>query len=103
MKRINLLILVYKMERKGSIKMQNIIKKIKKMDKKIIKLIDIGQWIFFLICLLGIAVLFVHYKLYISAELYKIGIQVFKIGIIGVVSVIVCSCGLWIIKEEMHK
>ena len=103
MKRINLLILVYKMERKGSIKMQNIIKKIKKMDKKIIKLIDIGQWIFFLICLLGIAVLFVHYKLYISAELYKIGIQVFKIWIIGVISVIVCSCGLWIVKEEMHK
>lgn len=83
--------------------MQNIIKKIKKMDKKIIKLIDIGQWIFFLICLLGIAVLFVHYKLYISAELYKIGIQVFKIGIIGVISVIVCSCSLWIVKEEMHK
>ena len=83
--------------------MQNIIKKIKKMDKKIIKLIDIGQWIFFLICLLGIAVLFVHYKLYISAELYKIGIQVFKIWIIGVISVIVCSCGLWIVKEEMHK
>ena len=83
--------------------MQNIIKKIKRMDKKIIKLIDIGQWIFFLVCLLGIAVLFVHYKLYISAELYKIGIQVFKIGIIGVVSVIVCSFVLWIIKEEMHK
>ena len=80
-----------------------LIKKIKKMDKKIIKLIDIGQWIFFLICLLGIAILFVHYKLYISAELYKIGIQVFKIGIIGVISVIVCSCGLWIVKEEMHK
>lgn len=88
---------------KGMNKMQNIINKIKKMDKKIVRLIDIGQWIFFLVSIVGIIVLLVHYKLYISAELYQIGIQIFKIGIIGVVSVIVCSCGLWIIKEEMHK
>lgn len=83
--------------------MQSIIRKIKNMDKKIIKLIDIGQWIFFLVCLLGVAVLFVHYKLYISAELYKIGIQIFKLGIIGAISVIICSCGLWIVKVEMNK
>ena len=83
--------------------MQNIIKKIKRMDKKIIKLIDIGQWIFFLICLLGIAVLFVHYKLYIWAELFNIGIHIFNFGLIGVISVFVWSCGLWIVKEEMHK
>lgn len=80
--------------------MQNIIKKIKKMDKKIIKLIDIGQWVFFLISLLGVIILFVHYKLYISAELYYIGIEIFKIGIIGVISVLGCSCGLWLIKEK---
>lgn len=80
--------------------MQSIIKKIKKMDKKIVKMINIGQWIFFLISLMGVAILFIHYKLYISAELYYVGIEVFKIGIIGVVSVIGCSCTLWLIKEK---
>lgn len=80
--------------------MQNIIKKIKKMDKKIIKMINIGQWIFFLISLIGVVILFIHYKLYISAELYYVGIEVFKLGIIGVVSVIACSCTLWLVKEK---
>lgn len=80
--------------------MQSIIKKIKKMDKKIVKMINIGQWIFFLISLMGVAILFIHYKLYISAELYYVGIEVFKLGIIGVVSVIACSCTLWLIKEK---
>jgi len=64
--------------------MQSIIKKIKKMDKKIVKMINIGQWIFFLISLMGVAILLIHYKLYISAELYYVGIEVFKLGIIGV-------------------
>lgn len=73
---------------------------IKKMDKKIVRLIDIGQWIFFLISMLGVILLFIHYKLYISANLYYIGIEIFKIGIIGVVSVIGCSCGLWLVKEK---
>ena len=81
--------------------MLNIVNKLKGMDKKIIKMIDIGQMIFFCISLLGVAILLVHYKLYISAELYQIGIQIFKIGVIGAVSVIVCSCGLWIVKQEM--
>lgn len=80
--------------------MQNIIKKIKKMDKKIIKMINIGQWIFFLISLIGVVILFIHYKLYISAELYYVGIEVFKLGIIGVISVIACSCTLWLVKEK---
>ena len=79
---------------------QNIFNKLKGMDKKIIKLIDIGQMIFFLISLLGMVVLFIHYKLYISAELFQIGIEIFKIGIIGAISVIMCSCGLWMIKQE---
>lgn len=81
---------------------QNIVNKLKGMDKKIIRLIDIGQMIFFLVSLLGIAILLIHYKLYISAELYQIGIEIFKIGIIGAISVVGCSCGLWIIKQEMR-
>ncbi len=81
--------------------MQNMINKLKGMDKEILRLIDIGQMIFFLVSLLGVAILFVHYKLYISAELYEIGVEVFKIGVIGAVSVVVCSCGLWIVKGEM--
>ncbi len=83
--------------------MQNIINKIKKMDKKIIKLIDIGLWISFLLSCLGIILLLIHYKIYISAELYYIGIEVFKLGIIGAVSIIVCGYGLWIIKDEFFK
>ena len=49
---------------------------------------------------MGVAILLIHYKLYISAELYYVGIEVFKLGIIGVVSVIACSCTLWLIKEK---
>ena len=81
--------------------MQNIINKFKNMDKKIVKLIDIGLWISFLVSVLGLIILLIHYKVYISAELYYIGIEIFKIGIIGAVSVIVCSCSLWLIKEKM--
>ena len=62
--------------------MQDIIKKIKRMDKKIIKIVDIGLWISFLISVLGIIVLGVHYKMYISAELYYIGIEIFNIPFI---------------------
>ena len=81
--------------------MLNSLKKIKQMDKEILNLINLGQMIFFFVSLLGLLVLLVHYKLYISAELYLIGLQIFKIGIIGAISVIVCGCGLWLIKEEM--
>ncbi len=82
--------------------MQNIINKIKNMDKKIIKIVDIGLWISFLVSLLGVVLLLIHYKLYISAEIYYIGIEVFKMGLIGAVSLIVCSCGLWLVKEQMR-
>ena len=85
----------------GFMDMQNMINKLKGMDKEILILVDIGQMIFFLVSLLGVAILFVHYKLYISAELYEIGVEVFKIGVIGAISVVVCSCGLWIVKGEM--
>ena len=71
------------------------------MDKKIVKLIDIGLWISFLVSVLGLIILLIHYKVYISAELYYIGIEIFKIGIIGAVSVIVCSCSLWLINVMM--
>lgn len=83
--------------------MQNIINKIKRMDKKIIKIVDIGLWISFLISVLGVIVLGIHYKMYISAELYYIGIEIFKLGLIGAVSLIVCSCGLWLVKDEFFK
>lgn len=83
--------------------MQNIINKIKNMDKKIVKLVDIGLWISFLVSTMGVILLMIHYKLYISAEFYYIGIEVFKLGIIGAVSIIVCSCGLWIVKNEFMK
>jgi vacuolar-type H+-ATPase subunit I/STV1 len=81
--------------------MQNIINKIKNMDKKIIKIVDIGLWISFLVSMMGVVLLLIHYKVYISAELYYIGIEVFKMGLIGAVSLIVCSCGLWLVKEQM--
>lgn len=81
--------------------MQDMVNKIKKMDKKIVKIVDIGLWISFLISVLGVIVLGIHYKLYISAELYYIGIEIFKIGIIGAVSLIVCSCGLWLVKDKL--
>lgn len=83
--------------------MQNIINKFKNMDKKIVKLIDIGLWISFLVSVLGLIILLIHYKVYISAELYYIGIEIFKIGLIGAVSLIVCSCGLWLVKDELFK
>ena len=83
--------------------MQNIINKIKNMDKKITRIIDIGLWISFLVSMLGVILLIIHYKIYISAEFYYIGIEVFKLGIIGAISIIVCGYGLWIIKDEIMK
>lgn len=83
--------------------MQSIIEKLKNMDKKIISIVNIGLKVAFLISLLGIVILGVHYKVYVSAELYYIGIEIFKLGIITAISFIICSCGLWIVKDKFFK
>ncbi|MBR3153210.1 MAG: hypothetical protein IKF52_06425 [Clostridia bacterium] len=80
---------------------QNIIELIEKVDKKILNIINIGLHIGFIISLMGTILLAIHYKLYISPNLYYIGIGIFKIGLWTAVSFIVCGIGLWCVKERM--
>lgn len=80
---------------------QNIMNFIEKVDKKVINIINIGVHIAFIICLMGTILLAIHYKIYISANLYYIGIGIFKIGLWTAVSFIICGIGVWCIKERM--
>ncbi|MBR3132923.1 MAG: hypothetical protein IKG42_02430 [Clostridia bacterium] len=80
---------------------QNIIDLIEKIDKKILNIINIGLHIGFIICIIGIILLAIHYKIYISPNLYFIGIGVFKLGLWTAVSFIICGVGLWCVKERM--
>ena len=80
---------------------QNIIDIINRVDKKVLNVINIGLYIAFFISVMGLIILTIHYKIYISANLYYIGIGIFKIGLWTAVSFIVCGIGLWCVKEKM--
>lgn len=83
------------------IMIQNFINILEKVDKKILNIINIGLYCSFFISLMGVIILGIHYKLYVSPNLYYIGIEIFKMGIISAVSFIVCGIGLWAIREKM--
>jgi len=54
-------------------------------DKKIVKLIGVFTWISFLICCIGTSVLYIFNKFYISLDLYKASIIIFRTGLLSAI------------------
>lgn len=84
-------------------KLNEIKKLIKNIDKKILKLISIGNSIAYIVCLIGILALFIEYRVHISSELFSIGIAIFKLGIIIALGFVIIGGGLGIIKKMMEN
>ena len=74
---------------------------IKNIDKRIIRLINIGNGIAYVVCLVGILALFIEYRVHISMEFFSVGITIFKLGIIIAAGFIVIGGGFGIIKKMM--
>lgn len=76
---------------------------IETMDKRVISLINIGNNIAYIVCLIGIVSLYIEYKKNISIEFYNIGLSVFKLGIILLCGFVFIGGGLGIAKELMEE
>lgn len=79
---------------------EELLKKIKNIDKKTWKLIRIGGIVSKIIAVIGIIILYIYNKYYISYDLYLAGLAVFRTGIIVQVAAIVCGLGINEIKEK---
>ncbi len=73
--------------------------KFENIDKNVIKLINIGINIAYIICLIGTITLYIEYKKNISLELFYIGLSVFKLGIIIALGFLIIGGGMGIIKN----
>lgn len=78
-------------------------KLIKNIDKKTLRLINIGNTIAYLVCLIGLLVLYIEYRVHISMEFFSVGITIFKLGIIIALGFIVIGGGFGIIKKMMEN
>ena len=79
--------------------LKDVIEMINGIDKKVVKLIKIGVNISYIVCLIGIATLIIEYKMNISLEFMKIGISIFKLGIIIALGFVIIGGGLGILKK----
>lgn len=52
-------------------------------DKKILKLLNISNIISNIICIIGIATMYIHYKYFISLDLFEAAIIIFRTGLLA--------------------
>ena len=76
---------------------------IKNIDKRIIRLITIGNIIAYIVCLIGVLALFIEYRIHISVEFFSGGITIFKLGIIIALGFVIIGGGFGIIKKMMES
>ena len=76
---------------------------IKNIDKRIIRLITIGNIIAYIVCLIGVLALFIEYRIHISVEFFSVGITIFKLGIIIALGFVIIGGGFGIIKKTMES
>ena len=76
---------------------------IKNIDKRIIRLITIGNIIAYIVCLIGVFALFIEYRIHISVEFFSVGITIFKLGIIIALGFVIIGGGFGIIKKMMES
>ena len=76
---------------------------IKNIDKRIIRLITIGNIIAYIVCLIGVLALFIECRIHISVEFFSVGITIFKLGIIIALGFVIIGGGFGIIKKMMES
>lgn len=52
-------------------------------DKKILKLLHIFNYISNIICIIGIIIMYIHYKYFISFDLFDAAIIIFRTGLLA--------------------
>ena len=82
-------------------KIKSIKEMIKNIDKRVLRLIDIGNGIAYTVCIIGILTLLIEYRVHISMEFLSVGVTIFKLGIIIAVGFFVIGVGLGILKRMM--
>ena len=70
-----------------------------KIDKKEISLINILEFFSLAISIIGLIILYIHLKYFISFDLYDIGTSIFRTGIISGV----CSFGFIVFFNAINK
>ena len=70
-----------------------------KLDKKEISLINILEFFSLVISIIGLIILYIYSKYFVSFDLYEIGISIFRTGIIAGV----CSFGFVVFFNALNK
>lgn len=71
-------------------------------DKKTIKLINTSLYISFFICLIGTITLYIYNKFYISMDVYKASIIIFRTGLLSAIFSIICGIFFNKYKNELN-
>ena len=79
----------------------NIFSKIKSLENKTKKIMKYGFISAFIVLILSATILYTYINYYPSPDLYYIGLQVFKIGLIIGISSFVCGFAIDTIKKEL--
>ena len=69
-------------------------------DKKTLKLLNIFNIISNIICIIGIAMMYIHYKYFISFDLFEAAIIVFRTGLLASTFSIMSAFVINKFKEE---
>ncbi len=78
-----------------------LLNKIKNLDLKVVKLMNIGMFISFLIALISIATLITYEVFYSLPSLFYIGISLFKSALTFGIMFFICAIAFDTIKKEI--
>jgi len=78
-----------------------LIDKIKNLDKKIIKIMDFGFIFCFILCIISTITLITYNYFYSLPNLYYTGISLFKTALMFASMFFICGIGFDTIKKEM--
>ncbi len=79
----------------------DIFSKIKKLENKTKKIMKYGYISAFIVLIISATILYTYINYYPSPDLYYIGLEIFKIGLIIGISSFVCGFSVDTIKKEL--
>lgn len=80
---------------------KSMIHKLKDLDKAVIKIMESGILSGIWVCMISVVLLLTYQFLYHSPNLYEIGLQTFRTGLLFIVAFIICGVGVDTIKKEI--
>lgn len=78
-----------------------LVNKIKNLDRKIVKIMNSGFIFSFLLCIISVISLFTYKYFYTVPNLYYIGISLFRTALMFACTFFICAIGFDTIKKEM--